>query len=130
LENVKQYIFETNHGVAYEQKRITELEEKQWNITDYVKINILPCDPSETFKKQVKFDKIYVAASMAHRIPDCAKKLSERGELVIESAKYLLDLNQEQVLLYKEKVEEMALGAGLKRVGDFNGLSDYFIYQK
>jgi hypothetical protein len=109
------------------------IEDKEWNIHDYVTIKILSCDPIDTFvrkSKKLSFDKVYLAASMAHRMGDCYAMLKDHGQLVLESAKYLLDFNNDQVELYKEKVDQMVKETHFKNAGPSDKLSDYYFYQK
>ncbi|TPX58987.1 hypothetical protein PhCBS80983_g02762 [Powellomyces hirtus] len=72
------------------------------------------------------FDQIYVSSAMAHRVPEMAAMLSQefasdldRGSkrqaptLIVESAKFVLDLTKAQAAEYGKRVNEMAGKAGL-----------------
>jgi hypothetical protein len=129
-------IQETTTGMQYSKDILAISEQfESFDILKRFKVKLLPCDPNETFVKKLakftdKFDIAYLSAAMSHRIPDCQRVLKSNGHLIVESAKYLLDLNKEQCQLFQEKVHAMATEARLKKTLEETKDVDYFVFKK
>ncbi|KAJ3098611.1 Dynein assembly factor 3, axonemal [Physocladia obscura] len=89
------------------------------SLASRVKVHILP-PVSEPFlalkklqKSSFKFAGIFVSNSCAQHIPKIPPRfVSETTILIVEMARYMLDLKAEQVAAFKEKVLEISKGAG------------------
>ena len=138
-------IHELNTGHVYfsdQPLKITELaddqeEKKPFVPVENIKIIFLPCNPSETLiKKKAKFlnsfHSIFVSSALAHRIPDCAPLLKPGGigKMFIETANMMLDLNNEQLAAYLDKIDEMAKPNGLVRDKEIVSGKDFVVFQK
>ncbi|KAJ3043662.1 Dynein assembly factor 3, axonemal [Rhizophlyctis rosea] len=87
---------------------------------DFFKIIHHPCDHTQTLQKKAaklasKFHRIYLSNSMAHHVPVVVPLMKDDGILIVETARYMLDLTDEQIKAFFTKVMEMAEGAGLVR---------------
>jgi hypothetical protein len=115
-----------------------DLPEK--NTKNDSKIIFLPCDPSEIFTKHRAkylnfFDVIYISSALAHRVKDAIgllrisdDRLSSTSRVVVESATFIIDLNKQQKELFNEKIDEMALDSGLKKV-KLDRRSEFLVYK-
>jgi dynein assembly factor 3 len=136
LENVKQIIHETTTGTRYSREKLALSEEfESFDVLKRFKVKLLPCDANEVFVKKLtkfsdQFDVVYLSAAMSHRIPDSVKVLKSNGRLIVESAKYLLDLSKEQCHAFYEKVHELAKEECLKKSAEETKDADYFIFLK
>ncbi|KAH6561236.1 hypothetical protein BASA50_000242 [Batrachochytrium salamandrivorans] len=120
--NIRSLIHELNTGTPYETTetlKITNADNPAYSILDRIKISFLPCDVSSTLEKKRtklagKFQKIFISNAMAHRLVDAAHVLHPNGEIVVETAKFMVELTKELRGEFKEKILTMANMAGLK----------------
>ena len=130
-------LHEMQTGVIYQEQApsaITELHQ-DYSLVDRTKITLLPCDPAETFVKKAKkyanhFDVIFISNALAHRVTDAVAVLEHGGHVIVESARYMLDLTKEQKEQFGITVNEMAEKAGLKRVEPIKlgADADFYVY--
>ncbi|KAJ1548817.1 Dynein assembly factor 3, axonemal [Cladochytrium tenue] len=94
----------------------------------HVKITLLPCDPSHAVARleraRVRIHRAFVSASMAHLVGDVlqpgmffhastsATEVSTESLLVVETAKYVLDLTRDQAATFLSKLVELATSQG------------------
>jgi len=88
------------------------------DILDHSKLFLLPCEPTYTFSRKIskfkqKFDKIYISNAMVHRLKEYSTLLKPDGEMIIETAKFMIELKDELLPEYDKKVMGMANEAGL-----------------
>ncbi|ORX50011.1 hypothetical protein BCR36DRAFT_327461 [Piromyces finnis] len=88
------------------------------DVLDHSKLYLLPCEPSYTFARKLskfkqKFDKIYISNSMVHRLKEYSTLLKPDGEMIVEMAKFMIELKDELLPEYDKKVMGMANEAGL-----------------
>lgn len=133
---MEQMVHEINFGHAFE-KAITEIQDdSDWDIGHFVDFKFLPCDPADTFVKKLQkyqgiFDLVYLSSALSHRLENCSSIVKNGGRVVVEGAKYLLELSGEQVGLYEDKIKEMGQKAGLKQHNNSNQkYQDYFYLDK
>jgi len=128
---------------ANEAHRHSSQEVSEYNLESYVtalrapithpwSITFLPCDVELTVVKYAhryvdKFECIYLANHVAHHVAKCRGMLKSGGVVVVEGARFVVDLKSELVAEYTKKVCEMAKDAGLLHQDreDVNNL--YFI---
>ncbi|TPX67560.1 hypothetical protein SpCBS45565_g03751 [Spizellomyces sp. 'palustris'] len=93
---------------------------------------------SKLQRREGFFNRIYVSSTMAHRINDLGGLLSaesvsqENGTLIVETAKYILDLRPDQAKEYNNRVMKMAVDAGfaLQKAEATNGQLDHLVFTK
>ena len=119
--NVKAILHELQTGLVYKENAPSAIAEihQENSLLDHSKITFLPCDPSETFVKKKKkylkeFDVIFISNALAHRVTDAADFLQEGGCVIVETAKYMLDLKKDQKEQFCIKVNELAESVSLK----------------
>jgi len=88
------------------------------SILDHSKLFLLPCEPTYTFSRKLsrfkqKFDKIYISNAMVHRLKEYSTLLKPNGEMIVEMAKFMIELKDELLPEYDKKVMGMANEAGL-----------------
>jgi len=88
------------------------------DILDHSKLYLLPCEPTYTFTRKIsrfrqKFDKIYISNAMVHRLKEYSTLLKPDGEMIIEMAKFMIELKDELLPEYDKKIMSMANEAGL-----------------
>jgi len=88
------------------------------DILDHSKLYLLPCEPSYTFARKLsrfkqKFDKIYISNAMVHRLKEYSTLLKPDGEMVVEMAKFMIELKDELLPEYDKRIMAMANEAGL-----------------
>lgn len=88
------------------------------DILEHSKLYLLPCEPTYTFSKKLskfkqKFDKIYISNAMVHRLKEYSTLLKPDGEMIVEMAKFMIELNDDLLPEYEKKVMGMATDAGL-----------------
>lgn len=135
--NVKSMMHEMSTGCLYLPDEKPALEnstpstdpeqDQKFIPLENTKFFFLPCDPQETFvKKKQKysgfFDTIVFSSALAHRLSDSIDLLKSGGNgcAVVEGARMMLDLTVEQVVAYRDKVDQMAQEIGLKKMQEFN----------
>ncbi|KAI8926916.1 hypothetical protein BC831DRAFT_454358 [Entophlyctis helioformis] len=142
--NVRSLIHELTTGTPYDESQTSKLiaspadaSARPYSALDRLKISYLPCDPAHTFDKKRaklanKFHRIVLSNGMAHKIPDAAHLLHPDGQMVVETAKYMIELNKDQAGAYRDKIHEMAVAAGLRLVFPAKTAQDveFFVYQK
>ncbi|XP_021420940.2 dynein assembly factor 3, axonemal [Oncorhynchus mykiss] len=84
-----------------------------------VSVTFLPLDSLSKLPEKQKyshfFNSIYCAASMVHHLSPTLRQIAApKAALVVELAKYLLDLTKEQEVGFAEKVEDVAKEAGFE----------------
>ncbi|KAG7492098.1 hypothetical protein MATL_G00011120 [Megalops atlanticus] len=99
------------------------LPENELLSLDGVRVTFLPVDSLSKLRNKQRFSQffniIYFSASMVHQLgPSLRQIAAPDAVLVVELAKYLLDLSKEQVKAFAEKVDDIAQGAGFE---PFNG---------
>nr|XP_044990243.1 dynein axonemal assembly factor 3 [Jaculus jaculus] len=80
-------------------------------------IHFLPLDSAQTLHHkccyQGRFQLLYVACGMVHLLsPELGACVVPGGHLVVELARYLVDIRSEQLQAFSARVEEMARAAG------------------
>eukprot|EP00049_Salpingoeca_infusionum_P004638 m.81958 g.81958 ORF g.81958 m.81958 type:complete len:158 (+) comp12663_c0_seq3:1190-1663(+) len=80
------------------------------------KLAPLPTDASSKLLRKDRFanffDAVYLSTSYAHHLPDLATTIAKVGApIVVETAKYVLSLNKEQVEAYVGKVSVWKMNA-------------------
>ncbi len=75
-----------------------------------LQVTVWPFDPEPFFvkKKQEGLDLIYLACHQLFWIPYCAALLQPNGVLVVENARLLMELTQEQLSMFTAKVNALA----------------------
>ncbi|KAJ3285502.1 Dynein assembly factor 3, axonemal [Borealophlyctis nickersoniae] len=116
--NLRSLIHEMTTKSMYVEENAESMPSSSAYTPNNLKIIYHPCDPSTTLiKKRAKyvstFHKIYLGNTMAHHIPEVVPLLREGGEIIAETAKFMLDLNAEQIKAFTAKLVEVATGAGL-----------------
>ncbi|KAJ3051740.1 Dynein assembly factor 3, axonemal [Rhizophlyctis rosea] len=134
--NVKSLIHEIYHKSMYSDTEAEKKEEKIVEVDDSAppalptapqppptsfKIIYHPCDHTQTLQKKRakltnKFQQIYLSNAMAHHLPEVVPLLKEDGVVIVETARFMIDLNDEQIKAFGTKVMEMATEAGLQRM--------------
>ncbi|KAI8998199.1 hypothetical protein BC832DRAFT_122164 [Gaertneriomyces semiglobifer] len=134
--NVKALLHEYHHGQVFVERserevpegKIEEIEEDNpakvmppYTPSKSV-LHLLPADMSHLLPKLVRkhsgsFDRIYIGSTMAHRIPDLKPLMRSDGVMLVESAKFIFDLSQEQALEFDKRVLQLALEASLQTPG-------------
>eukprot|EP00049_Salpingoeca_infusionum_P004639 m.81963 g.81963 ORF g.81963 m.81963 type:complete len:535 (+) comp12663_c0_seq4:34-1638(+) len=99
------------------------------------KLAPLPTDASSKLLRKDRFanffDAVYLSTSYAHHLPDLATTIAKVGApIVVETAKYVLSLNKEQVEAYVGKVTGFAKNANLRQCGVGNASSDHLVFQR
>ncbi|KAM9716598.1 dynein axonemal assembly factor 3 [Menidia menidia] len=102
-----------------------------------VSIKFLPMDSLQKLPEKQKyshfFNTIYISASCVHQLGPTTRQIAAPDAvLVLELAKYILDLNKEQEAGFVEKVESMALEAGFEpcNKGSSDDIHSVFIHPK
>ncbi|XP_049916669.1 dynein axonemal assembly factor 3-like [Epinephelus moara] len=102
-----------------------------------VSVTFLPMDSLNKLPEKQKyshfFNTIYFSASCAHQLgPTMRQIAAPDAVLVVELAKYILDLNKEQEAGFAKKVASMALEAGFEpwREGQSDDVHAVFIPQR
>ncbi|KNE62527.1 hypothetical protein AMAG_07739 [Allomyces macrogynus ATCC 38327] len=73
-------------------------------------VHFLPCDPARALAKlaAVPVDVAVIGMSLAHRAPDVVPLLDRnKGTLLVETAKWVMDLNKDHKGTYLEKIVDM-----------------------
>ncbi|KAL5019261.1 hypothetical protein ScPMuIL_004983 [Solemya velum] len=84
----------------------------------FLPLNSLP-DLGKKSKYQKRFDTVYFSNSMVHLLkPDMEQTFSDQATVILETAKFMLGLKDEQVDQYVEKVSGLARAAQCTRVND------------
>ncbi|KAJ8399945.1 hypothetical protein AAFF_G00406750 [Aldrovandia affinis] len=103
---------------------------------DGVNVTFLPVDSLSKLPDKQRFSHlfsaIYCSASMAHHLgPSLRQVAAPDAVLVVELAKYLLDLSKEQVKGFSEKVDDIAREAGFESSnGERSDLYSTYTLQK
>ncbi|KAI8902099.1 hypothetical protein BC833DRAFT_617068 [Globomyces pollinis-pini] len=145
--NVKSMIHEILTGTEFTPTpSITPIDHTQDPLTipkNNFKVFFLSNNPMETFEKKSSrqfkefFDIIYLSHNLSHRVKNTNTMLKPNGLVVIESIKYLLNLNHQQINDYKTNIKNIATESGLKGKLYADGkedltknYADYFVFGK
>ncbi|EGF76589.1 hypothetical protein BATDEDRAFT_28431 [Batrachochytrium dendrobatidis JAM81] len=141
--NVRSLIHELKTGTLYEEaetKKITCADTKilpDYNILDKIKVSFLPCDVSITLEKKRsklagKFKTIFISNAMAHRLADAAHVLHPQGEIIVETAKFMVELSKELRQSFEKKLDTIASSAGLvrKQFADCDANVEFMVFKK
>ncbi|ESP05132.1 hypothetical protein LOTGIDRAFT_227827 [Lottia gigantea] len=107
-------------------------QHKEMIPVDNVKITFLPINSIDDVKKKSKYQKLfhmlYFSNSMVHHLkPDITSVLKDDASLILESAKFMIELKPEQIEEYGSKITEMAETAGFKVKKPFDGKKENFL---
>ncbi|XP_008281516.1 dynein assembly factor 3, axonemal [Stegastes partitus] len=120
----------------------TQIDQKSVIIHDLMHLNgisvtFLPLDSLHKLPEKQKyshyFNTIYVSASCAHQLGPMMRQIAAPDAvLVVELAKYILDLNKEQEAGFGRRVASIALEAGFEpwHEGNSDDVHSVFIQQK
>ncbi|XP_074660251.1 dynein axonemal assembly factor 3-like [Tubulanus polymorphus] len=97
-----------------------------------VKIHFMPLSSGTELHKKNKFrqlfDVVYLSNSMVHLLtPEMKSIFSDKAVLILETAKYMLELKEEQSIEFVKKVRAMAANAGCKVVDSIDEKKDVHI---
>ncbi|KAI8811024.1 hypothetical protein BJ742DRAFT_851659 [Cladochytrium replicatum] len=142
LYNVTVLIHELHNGTGYEDLDASQCDNLK-NVSENVKVffhspSLLQSSAAPTVKAfGNKFDLVYVGNSMAHTIPELSKLLATPKDgtssvMCVETARFMIELNQEQIAEFDKRVVEMATYAGLNECGEKKeaGALDHLFFVK
>ncbi|CAN0372623.1 unnamed protein product [Lampetra fluviatilis] len=94
-----------------------------------VRVSLLPLNALQTLHQKAKFRKlfnvIYFANSMVHQLtPALEEVAADKATLIVETVKFVLDLNAKAAAGYVERVTELAGAAGFAPLGTCDGTKD------
>ncbi|KAK6190478.1 hypothetical protein SNE40_002340 [Patella caerulea] len=97
-----------------------------------VKITFLPLNYIEDIKKKSKYNKlfhlVFFSNSMVHHLkPDITSIFADQCTLILETARFMLELKTEQTEEFVDKICGMAESAGCKVMKPYNKKKDNFI---
>jgi len=99
----------------------------------FLPLNCVP-DLSQKSKYNKLFDVIYFSNSMVHLLtPEVKEIFADEAIVIVETAKFMLDLKPEQMQEYLKKITSMAQAAGCKTAGHADGEKDahaFFTFQR
>ncbi|XP_035662777.1 dynein assembly factor 3, axonemal-like [Branchiostoma floridae] len=95
------------------------------------KVHFLPLNACSDIPRRSKyaelFDVVFFATGMVHGItPELNTTLADEAVIIVETAKYLIDLRKEQLEQFGSKVNEMAAAAGWKPISTCDFTKDVF----
>ncbi|XP_066265522.1 dynein axonemal assembly factor 3-like [Branchiostoma lanceolatum] len=95
------------------------------------KVHFLPLNACSDIPRRSKyaglFDVVFFATGMVHGItPELNTTLTDEAVIIVETAKYLIDLRNEQLEQFGNKVNEMAATAGWKPISTCDFTKDVF----
>ncbi|XP_075910453.1 dynein axonemal assembly factor 3 [Petromyzon marinus] len=94
-----------------------------------VRVSLLPLNALQTLHQKAKFRKlfnvIYFANSMVHQLtPNLQEVAADKATLIVETVKFVLDINAKAATGYVERVTELAGAAGFAPLGTCDGIQD------
>ncbi|KAJ3193319.1 hypothetical protein HK101_005040 [Irineochytrium annulatum] len=105
-----------NYGVTCEDPEMLKTRNDAV-IHDDLKVTLLSCDSSAVMSKlesqRTLFDAVYLSSTHLHKLPDSSKLIKDGGVLYVESARFILEVDEEKVLEVGKKVEQLARENGL-----------------
>lgn len=102
---------------------------------EFFTVHFLPLGSAQTLHHKScykeRFQLLYVACGMVHLLsPDLGATVAPGGRLVVELARYLVDLRQEQLQGFASRVEELARAAGFTLLPQARPLETFARFHK
>ncbi|KAM4716000.1 dynein axonemal assembly factor 3 [Anableps anableps] len=132
----------TSHSDTEAEEAPTLSQQKSLSLNDLmqlsgVSVTFLPLDSLQKLPQKQKyrhhFNTVYFSASCVHQLDPMMRQIAAPDAvLVVELAKYILDLNKEQEAGFREKAASLALQAGFEpwREGSSDDVHAVFVQQK
>ncbi|KAJ3175008.1 Dynein assembly factor 3, axonemal [Geranomyces variabilis] len=122
-ETLRRLLHEWEHGSLLKEQKVIELEENKAGPRVETTVHFVSTAgiPKIARSFPALFDRIFVAAAMGHRVPEVGNLLANKSSasawdpptLVVESAKFVLELSKEHIAEYNRRIMGMAQEAGL-----------------
>ncbi|KAI8506704.1 Dynein assembly factor 3, axonemal [Branchiostoma belcheri] len=111
-------------------RRLIMMAQRLISCPDF-KVHFLPLNACSDIPRRSKysglFDVVFFASGMVHGIaPELNATLADEAVIIVETAKYLIDLRNEQLEEFGKKVNEMAAAAGWKPISTCDFTKDVF----
>ncbi|KAJ3147533.1 Dynein assembly factor 3, axonemal [Geranomyces variabilis] len=122
-ETLRRLLHEWEHGCLLKEGKVVEMDENAAGTRVEATVHLVSTAgiPKLARSFPALFDRIFVAAAMGHRVPEIGSLLAKNSSasawdpptLVVESAKFVLELSREHTAEYNRRIMGMAEEAGL-----------------